>query len=428
MSHLELADIETFNRNRAVFRDPNTGASHGVDADIFDLGMYQTDASSAVGLYYPALSGILSSLRRATFTVGETVIAQTEEFDSLFAMLNLECDNMHSEDKNRFDKFTGTGFGYVRDTCLGIADIGGALTLQTEFGKDYIAHVDGAIAINNQVTLSDAEQDGQSGRVKLNDLFPELNAFPCLPRGWKVHLEWNRNANSYFLDVNTSGGITTAPLPQRPSMALRRVGDADMGKNMDVMCKGYVFERRSVPAVTTPANDTNPLQTSLRFQSATGKLCTRARFFNQQATDLEWLVSKNRCPAFKGEKMQLNVNGSTLIEGTNGIDNPAYKAMVYAKTWKPLNVPTACLWPAVEDASGYVFDDHTSSVNSEFNPAGVQINAFLTRDLRVEYQRLYDAGRNANGVNNAFTMLGIFEIVKAVAVRDGVATVNFPSA
>lgn len=412
----ELIDPRVQNNSRTEFRLPEGFLAN---LRLVDLGVYDTQATAATGLYYPSILGVLASIKKLTLYSGATIIDEIQELPAWASVQHLRTSNQNNESINRFDILNGLGLALDRNDIF---------TLMSNF-KDYRQkYVNSATAApglmrhNNQFQVGSAALDKTSGTVSLSSYLGFLQSIDILPNipDLRLVIDWQTTAGDYYQDGNAVTAVAApAYVPIRPTLMVDKLVNAPAGQgDYQLPFFSTMVERFVVPS--TAVGD----QTRSSFRSG----AYRARYvkdltlFNKASADKNWLRAKEYSPAMRGEQIQLVVNGAKYLPD-QGIDQAAQKLQYFNETMGPLNLPTAAFVDGLVDGSGHVLSAtdgqtaarSTTQLEQAYSVTAVRIEAVIDR-LDIEYTRIGGANTNQS---DEFTLLAFGRVARQLEVKNG---------
>lgn len=390
------------------------------DMTLMNVGMYDTQQSDTVGLYYPTFNGVMQTLKKVTLKCNGKTIDELNHCQALTTQTALSNTNRYSDDMNRQLLLNGMGYQVNSNTTA----LSGSLTLSADYTSNFV-QMDGAPAINNQVVIPKA--DGmQSGMIKLKDIFGLLRGTPILPAlpNLTLEIEWNTSANDYFLDPAHAGGITPNLVPTLPVLVFDEVLDIRPDQVVSVIkYEQRLVDRFEIPIITA-ANTVGALHTDNSSIAFKDKFLKRLTFINLPSTDLaaanKWLPRNNRSIAQKGEKIQLIVNSRAFIPG-DGISNAAMKLHYYNAAHGQLNVPYFAYLHSKRDDQANMFDTKLDPLTGQYSLGGCRVERVIDT-LGINYQRLYG---DTAASREAFSLLVIGDVARTLTIKDDIIRTDY---
>jgi hypothetical protein len=440
-----LIDPEIHNSQRTRFRLPDAFLASTLK--LIDIGVFVSQQTDETGIFYPAINGVLGTIRRITLFSNDFKLDTVEELRAYAAIQNLKTTNQGSEDINRFELLSGINLSIASNTdgkapSPPSADAvrAGSFTLNRK-NKDYANHYEDSDQsteaynlLNNQFKVSSTET-AQSGTLLLSQYLEFLRSVPVLPMipNLQLEIEWNYPASVLPQDPDAPVDIANPTINNiRPTL----VCDEILGVNPAMANTKLPYFTTLVERFVVPATANGVAQsTSFRSQTFAGRYLKDLAFFNQVTTDDGWRMAAERSPAMFKEKMQLVVNGNKYLPD-QGISTPAMKQQYFNDTFAPLNIPYGALVQGLTDTYGNVIsktDRDTQSFSSaavvhNFSVTGVSIESTIDR-LDIEYQR---TGNNLLGSTRArvdnvsqFNLLAFGRVAKQLTLQNGKITDSY---
>jgi hypothetical protein len=415
-----LLDPTVMNNSRAEFRLPEGYLASTLK--LVDLGVYDTNATAASGLYYPHINGCLAAINKLSLFADGLLIDEIQELQSLGAIRSLQTTNQGQEDIHRFELQNGANIGLSEPGVYSY----GSQKQTGGWDSDYYARDSGDVRRHNyQVQVASASIDQQSGCLLLNQYLEFLNSVQVLPNlpNLRLVIEWKTTASDFYNDGSaTTPVVTPTVLPIRPTLIVDEIIGAPEGRpDVEIPFLANIVERFVVSAV---ADGVTKLDT-FRSGAFKARHVKDLTFYNKVTASDSWWLAKNRSPAMHNEVIQLVLNGSTYLPA-QGIDQEATKLQYFNDTQGPLNLCTASWLDDVVDGSGNVVDDNT--IKHNFSVTSVGINQVIER-LDIQYTRtgnsVYGSTQQKLDQVDTFTLLCFGRVAKKVSMRGGVLKMQY---
>lgn len=407
-----LVDTQVFNNSRCEFRLPDGYLSSSIK--LIDLGLYSTQITDTNGVYYPAIKGVLASIKKMTLFSDSLQLDQVEEL-AWASIQNLRTTNQGSEDINRFELRNGINLSISRN---------GEYDYQPE-DKDYSQFDSGYTQRhNNQFQLS-STAIGNSGCVNLANYFEMLASLPVLPKipNLRLLIEWNLTASDLYNDSGASGSAVAnlAVLPMRPTLVVEELMGVDQEmKDVKLPYLQTIVERFRIDenGGAQLVNGTT-YATSVRSGAFNGRYLKDVTFFNQSPYSVDWTLAKDWSPAMTGEVLQLIVNGRKYLPD-QGINQEAMKLQYFNSTHGPLNIPFFNALPSITDLSGNLTTDNNPI--GRYSVTAVEIESVIDR-MEIEYRRTGNTAVNAQSY--PFTLLCFGRCARILEIKNGKARLSY---
>lgn len=412
-----LQDPVSHNNSRSVFKlDDGYYAS---SLRLVDVGLEDANANGK-GFIYPTINGCLQMIKNI-FLYSDTVLIDSLQNIPQYSSIEALKTSNQGAHLNRQLIQNGLGFDLLQvDTASSRA---GCLTLGEDESMRF-NNINGTGTQNNQVPIG-KDQDQQSGAITLSSLLKFLETVSVLPMipNLRLVVEYDTTVTNYFNDPANPIGAPALNVI-RPTLVAEQL--LDMGDmppaELEVPYMSTIVERFSVPATSTPANDTVPQRTSFKSQAFTAKFVRDLTFFNLPSSDLSaadrYLTRLTRSAAQKEEVLQVVLNNRNHIPDT-GIDSPAKKLMYFNDAQRPLNLPLIAALEDVRDASGNILED--DALEGQFSVTSVKVGERVN-DLRLEYQRLYGSSASSQ---EAFTLVVFGTVARQMSMKGGQVRISY---
>ena len=421
-----ILDPTVNNSSRCEFRlNPGVLASN---LKLVDVGVYSSNiVDRSTGIFYPAILGVLASIKKISLFSGSTMIDEIQELPAYGAVQHLRANNQVAEDLNRFELLNGWSFTNKASDSTDTNSIGTLTNEATH--KDYVkSYLENPTSNfrqfhNNQIQVSATQSEGASGMLELSNYLEFLRSVPVLPNLPELRLiiEWNLTVSDYYKDASAPTDITPSFNPIRPQLVYEEIlGVAPQSGLVKIPYTSAIVERFVVPAVTDGQTST----TSFRSGAFRNRFLKDLVLFNKASTDESWMLKKERSVAQMNEKIQLVVNSRKFLPD-NGISQEAQKLQYFNEAIGGLNIPLAAAMSSFKDATSAAcraIDTHTKVVAHNFSVTGVMVNDAIDR-LDIEYTRTGSTLQADQLL--AFDLLAFGRVNRLLELKDGVIRLSY---
>lgn len=415
-----LIDPTVQNSSRSEFRLDDAFWVSSIK--LADLGVYDAQATTATGLYYPAINGVMASVKKFTVYSGSTIIDEMQELPAWSSIQHLRTSNQGSEDINRFELLNGMNLTLNDDVWT---YAGG--------NKDYVQRYGNSAnkRHHNQFQVAALSDNQVSGAVTLSDYLGLLQSNPVLPMipNLRLVIEWNTTAADYFQDPNATTPVV-APVyaPIRPTLICEELlGMGKQPSDFKLPFLANIVERHVVPAIDTASAAGTQVRSSFRSSAFKNRYVKDLTLFNKVTTDSGWMLAKQRSPVQRGEVIQLIVNGKKYLPD-QGINQEAQKLQYFNDTMGSLNLPAPAFFESLTDTSGRVLANADAGTASSTDVIGnYSVTAVRVEDnielLEIEYTR--EKSTAATVAEPSFTLLCFGRCAKQLEVKNGVTRLSY---
>jgi hypothetical protein len=421
-----VLDPTIMNNQRVEFR--LTDGMLASNLVLIDCGVYSANVvDRTTGVFYPSILGVLAAFKNISLYSGSTLIDQIQELSAYGAVQHLKVNNSAQEDIHRFEVLNGHSFSLKADDGpLNDLNLQGTLTTEASH-KDYVKKYNESAGVfknlhNNQIQISSTEQGGASGMLNLSTYLKFLQSTPILAiPDLRLILEFNTNANDFYVDGDAPTGVTPALVPIRPQLVYQEILGLEAPKGlMKIPYQSTITERFVVPSCADGVTKFS----SFRSGAFRSRYVKDLMLFNKISTTDGYLRAKERSLAVASEKIQLILNQKKYLPD-QGIDQEAMKIRYFSDTLGGLNIPLAAAMSSFRDHTGGTYrtlDPQGSVFAHNFSVAAVNINDVVER-LDVELTR---TGSIADSDQTSQYELLLFGTVnRLLEIKDGVVRMSY---
>jgi hypothetical protein len=386
---------------------------------LTDLGYYSSQIDGReTGVYYDSFRGVCVTIKSLTLYSGSTTLDSITKLQLYAALQNVRTTNQGSEDLNRFDLLNGISTHVQTGSSLNPA--GGSFLTMQPLHKDYndfYATPNHLARHNNQLQVTDVQENGASGTIVLSKYLEMLRSIPVLPMipDLRLVIDWNKDIGNLYQDtaVQDIEGLSVAVI--RPQLIVEEIIGIPAQKGLlQIPYLTTMVEEFNVPAVANGASATSSFRSGAYRQRFVKDIVYMNE--NTSVEDRDWVLHNTRVMAQHKESLQLVVNGKKYLPD-QGINNEAMRMQYFNDTLGSLNMPLLAYLPtAGDEASFNIADEKLYFLQGQFSPTAVALNSVIDR-LDIEVTR---TGNNSNtGMIDAYKLVSFGRINRLLELNNG---------